>query len=378
MIPPLFGKPGWQSKTYTSATHTVSRIELRASLRAVSVDQLSPVPAAASELSAGDFIGVDVGGTKVSIATMHEGRLAEPHLLSTECSSQDALIDQLSGGIEEARRRCEGNLLAVGIGIPSVVAFPSGHVRSSVNIPLHDVALADVLRERLGGIAVYVNNDANCAALAEAHDESGRLQHRHLVMFTVGTGVGGGIIIDGRPYRGATGAAGELGHMLITLDPSDDHEISSDFPQPGSLEALASGQALDALARRTAGQYPDSALGRAVAEGRKVAGPDLVVCAREGDEHALAALALLGRRLGVGIASAINIFDPEVVAVGGGVSAAHELLLDHARRCALALVLPGVGESTEIRLARSGPQAGVRGAALLASQLYGSERAAGH
>jgi glucokinase len=332
----------------------------------------SPTPAS----SGAEFVGVDVGGTKVSIALMRAGKLEQPHELPTDCSGQDALIDQLHRGILEAIQRCRGRPAAVGVGIPSVIEFARGRVRSSVNVPLHDVALGELLSERLGGIEVYIDNDATCAALAEAHDQDGRLDCKHLVMLTVGTGVGGGIIIDGRPFRGATGAAGELGHMIIGMDLSERAAPQGGFPKPGSLEALAAGRALDQLTRSAAAAHPDSALAALGADGHELAGPDAVSSARDGDPEAIAVLELLGHRLGVGIANAINIFDPEVVAIGGGVSAASELLLDHARESAWSFVLPGVGTGTEIRLARSGPQAGVRGAALLASQEFSHARPA--
>ena len=187
-------------------------------------------------------------------------------------------------------------------------------------------------------------------------------------MFTVGTGVGGGIIINGRIYRGATGAAAEVGHQLIGLQIEDGVPPPAGFPQHGSLEWYAAGRALDRLAVRTAAEHPDSGLGRLVASGQPVDGTDCVNLAKAGDEAAVAAVRLLGERLGIGIANAINVFDPEIVAVGGGVSTAGELLLGPARETARRYTLPGVGTRTEIRLARSGPQAGVRGAALLAAQ----------
>jgi glucokinase len=217
-----------------------------------------------------------------------------------------------------------------------------------------------VLEDRLG-VPVFVDNDATVAAFAEAHDESGALDTHNLVMLTVGTGVGGGVVIDGRVYRGATGGAGELGHQLISV--SDPPPPPTHFPQPGSLEALAAGHVLDRMAREAAQTHPESALGRL---GDRASGPEAVQAAHDGDPIARQLLATLGRRLGIGIANAINTFDPEVVAIGGGVSAAGELLLGPAREVALGYVLPGVGTQTEIRIARSGPQAGVRGAALLA------------
>jgi glucokinase len=167
-------------------------------------------------------------------------------------------------------------------------------------------------------------------------------------------------------YRGATGAAGELGHTLVGANLAEGAPPRGEFPQAGSLESLAAGRVLDRVAARIAQERPSSALGRLAAAGGKVDGRAAVNAARAGDPDAVAALRLLGERLGIGIANALNTFDPDVVAVGGGVSAAGELLLDPAREVARRFALPGVGERTEIRLARHGRQAGVRGAALLA------------
>jgi glucokinase len=296
------------------------------------------------------LIGVDVGGTKVSIAPLSAGTLGEPQLEPTELSSADALIDQLVAGI----RRVQGQerVDAVGVGVPSVIDWATGTVRSSVNIPLQDVPLREALRERLG-LPVFVDNDASCAALSEAHGTDGVLETANLLMFTVGTGVGGGVVVDGRVYRGVTGAGGEFGHIIIGADLRDGLPPRSDhFPQPGSLEALASGRALDALGHE-----------RGFADGRAV-----VEAAQSGDAAAVAVMTILGQRLGVGVASAINQFDPEVVAIGGGVSAAGDLLLTPVLEAVARFVLPGVGTRTQVRIARSGPEAGVRGAALLAGQ----------
>jgi glucokinase len=290
------------------------------------------------------LIGVDVGGTKIAVALLDGSTLLEPVLERTNTSSAQALVAQLVDAV-----RAAGDAAAVGVAVPSVVDWETGRIRSSVNIPLQDVPLREVLREQLG-VPVYVDNDATCAALAEAYDDEGMLVARHLVMFTVGTGVGGGIVIGGRIYRGATGAAAEIGHTIVGADLRRAPFAHTDgFPQPGSLESLASGSALNEIACEhgvTAGRVIDAA--------------------RAGDDAALAAIELLGRRLGVGIANAINTFDPDLIVVGGGVSAAGELLLKPAREEAGRYRLTGVGTRTEIRRARYGPLAGVRGAALLA------------
>jgi glucokinase len=310
------------------------------------------------------FIGIDVGGTKIASATLRDGVLSEPQLDPTRVDDQDALLAQLVTTIDELR---DPDARAVGIGVPSVVDFETGRIRSSVNIPLEDVPLRELLTERIG-LPVYVDNDASCAALAEAFDD-GRFTCPDLVMFTIGTGVGGGSVLGGKLYRGATGAAPEMGHTIIGMDLRDgDASPDSDFPQPGSLEALASGKALDRLAVAAAEREPDSFLGRRLAADGEVTGHDCVDGAREGDEASRRCLRVLGERLGIGIANAINLYDPLEVVIGGGVSTAGDLLLEPARRTAFRHVLPGVGTRTQVRLARHGPRAGVLGAALIAAQ----------
>jgi glucokinase len=290
------------------------------------------------------LIGVDVGGTKVSVAVLDGSTLGAPRIRRTDTSDGPHLLDQVVEAIREA-----GPARAVGVAVPSVVDFATGRVRASVNVPLADIPLRDVLRERLG-MPVVVDNDATCAALAEAYDDDGELVARHLVMFTIGTGVGGGIVIGGRVYRGATGAAAELGHTIVGADlRAAPFAHADDFPRPGSLESLAAGTALNELGA-----------------GHGIAAGTVVEAARAGDAGALAAIDLLGRRLGIGIANAINTFDPDLVVVGGGVCAAGELLLAPAREEAARFVLHGVGTATRIVQARYGAQAGVRGAALLA------------
>ncbi|HEV2058747.1 MAG TPA: ROK family protein, partial [Solirubrobacteraceae bacterium] len=281
------------------------------------------------------LIGVDVGGTKTAVAVLDGARMGEPVLEPTETGSAEALITQLVDAIGAA-----GDASAVGVAVPSVVDWETGRIRSSVNIPLQDVPLRAVLRERLG-VRVYIDNDATSAALAEAHDDDGRLVARNLVMLTVGTGVGGGIVIGGRIMRGATGAAAELGHTIVGADLSGTpFAAAGDHPQPGSLEALASGSALNELAAA-----------HGIPPGRAI---DLAL---DGDAGACAAIELLGRRLGIGIANAINTFDPELVIIGGGVSAAGEMLLGPAREEAARYVLTGVGTRTQVRRARYGAQA---------------------
>jgi len=310
------------------------------------------------------FIGVDVGGTKIATAVLEGGELSESTIVHTEQGSQEALLEQLGAAIEAEKT---ADTRAVGIGLPSIVEFATGRILASVNIPLHDIPLREQLSER-AGVPVYVENDAGCAALAEAF-EDGRMRVSHLIMFTLGTGVGGGWVLGGRLYRGPTTSAAEVGHTIVGRDLElGDHGPADAFPQHGSLESLASGRALDRLAAEAAVRYPDSFPGQRRAEAGDVNGLDVVDGAQHGDDACRWCLEVLGERLGVGIANAINTFDPDLVVVGGGVSTAGELLLGPAREAAQRFVLRGIGTRTEIRLARYGPQAGVRGATLLAGQ----------
>ncbi len=310
------------------------------------------------------YIGVDLGGTKVAVAVLENGVLSDSTIHPTDLSSSRAVVDQLVAAVQEART--EG-LEGVGIGVPSVVEFETGRVVSSVNIPLADVALRQVLGERLG-VPVFVDNDATVAALAEAHDSELRLVARNLVMLTLGTGVGGGFVLGGRIYRGASGGAGEIGHTLVGLDLDRAMAMVPppvSFPQPGSLEHAAAGHALDRLAIVAANREPDSALGRLQSR-RPVLGGDAVDAARAGDPVAMGIMETWAGWVGVGIANMINTFDPQEVVLGGGAARAGELLLGPARRAAQHYVVPGLGRRTTIRLARHGPRAGVLGAAMLA------------
>jgi glucokinase len=317
-----------------------------------------------------EYIGVDVGGTKLAAAVLRDGMLSRDTVRPTRKHSARGILDDIVTLVERLRGPETG---AVGIGVPSIVEFRTGRVRNSNNIQLADLPLRDLLTERLG-LPVYVENDANCAALAEAWDGD-VLASPDLVMVTVGTGIGGGIVIAGKLYRGATGAACEIGHMVMGLPFAD----GGDEPRgPGverwTLEQLAAGTELDRLTVRAARERPDGPLGAILAARGAVGGRDAVELAAVNDRQALELLRTIGRRLGVGIANLINTFDPAEVVIGGGVSAAGELLLGPARETARQFVFPGVGTNCVIRVARAGDVAGRLGSALLAKTEH--ERAA--
>ena len=196
----------------------------------------------------GQFIGLDVGGTKIASATLQDGKLTTQELIKTDVSDSDALVAQLVELIGHLR---SDDTVAAGVGLPSIIEFETGRIAHSVNIPLQDLPLRKLLTEKTG-IPVYIENDASCAALAEAFDEDGSLVCPNLVMLTVGTGVGGGMVFGGRLYRGATSAA-EMGHTVIGLDLEEGAPVpEGKHPLPGTLEYLAAGRALDRLAEREA------------------------------------------------------------------------------------------------------------------------------
>jgi len=313
----------------------------------------------------GRFIGLDVGGTKIAGAVLEDGEFEFFDPVPTDTTSSGALIEQLVAQIESCGGR---GATAITVGLPSIVDWGSGRVAHSVNLPLRDVPLRTLLSERTG-LPVFVENDASCAALAEASDQ-GEVVCDNLVMLTIGTGVGGGLVLNGRLYRGVTSAA-EVGHTLIGLDLGDGAPTDPGaFPQPGSLERLAAGRALERLTIESARAYPKSFLGRRLAAGEEITGHDAVEGATEGDVHCRHVLRVLGERLGIGIANAINLFDPEEVVIGGGVSLAGDLLLVPAERTARAHTVPGMGSRTTVRVARHGPRAGVMGAATVAAQEF--------
>jgi glucokinase len=303
-------------------------------------------------------IGADLGGTKLLAGVIdQEGVVVRRTVRPTETASEEELLAELEGAIAEFMGDDIG---AIGVGIPSTIDQREGRAVSSVNVPLTDVDL----RERLGGrfgVPAAIENDANAAALAEHRFGAGR-GARHMVMLTLGTGVGGGLILDGRLYRGAVGAAGELGHITLEIDGPP---CFGECPGRGHLEALASGTAVDRLAEERAANRPDGDLGRAAAEGRTVDASLAVDLGSQEPGDARTLLEQVGRRLGEGIASLVNVFNPEVVVLGGGFARAGELLFGPARAVVAERALVPARDIVRIVPALLGPEAGLIGAGLV-------------
>jgi glucokinase len=316
-------------------------------------------------------IGVDMGGSKLLAGAVDAGlavhHRAQRPLLGLD---QPALLDAAVEAVEELRELAGGDVDAVGFGIPCLIDQRTGRAVIAVNLPLADIDFGDVMAERLG-LPVFVDNDANLAALAE-HRAGAAAGCTEAVVLTVGTGIGGGLILRGELYRGAIGSGAELGHTVIDMNGP---RCQGNCPNYGCVEAMASGTALAREAVRIAGERPDSALARALADGNALAGALVTELAYDGDEAAAEVIELIGSRLGVAIASFVNTFNPQVVVIGGGVMAAGDLLLEPARAQVRARALPPSKDEVRIVMAEFGVEAGMIGAAALAFDGVGAASA---
>lgn len=303
-------------------------------------------------------IALDLGGTKLLSGVVDDDGVVQKRVVSaTDTTSEDAVLNQVEEAVESLR---DDEIGAIGVGIPSTIDQRRGEAVDSVNIPLTDVPFRDRLQDRFG-MPAAIENDANAAALAEHRYGAGR-GSRHMVMLTLGTGVGGGLILDGELYRGAIGAAGELGHITLDLDGPP---CQGRCPGRGHLEAMASGTAADGYAREAAERNPEGDLGRAAAEGKTVDARLAVELAAKGPGDARDVLDHVGLHLGVGIASFVNIFNPELVVIGGGFSRAGDLLLEPARKVVRERALSPARDEVRIVPALLGVEAGLIGAGLV-------------
>jgi glucokinase len=303
-------------------------------------------------------LGVDIGRTKISVGLVDgAGDLREKIVVpAPRHGDNDAVIDI----VDEVGRKILDQfptVRALGVGTPEVVEWPSG-------VTIHPDGREDFpLRPRLEaalGLPTVVDSDANVAAWAEFR-HGAAAGSRNAVLVTVGTGIGGGIIVNGALYRGARGFAGEIGHMV--MDPGGE---ACQCGNSGCWEAVASGTALGRDGRQAASDDPFGLMARLAGDPSLVTGETVAQAARQADATALELVQRMGCWLGAGIASMVLIFDPDVVVVGGGLVENGALLLEPAREQALRNLLVRAKTSPPIRPARFGTDAGVIGAGLLA------------
>jgi glucokinase len=305
-------------------------------------------------------IGIDAGGTKLLGGVVDEELVVHHRVRRTwRGADRQETLDIFVDAVGEIRAAAP-DVEAVGFGLPSLVDRRSGASVWSNHLPIDHVPFRDLMSERLG-LPVVVDNDANVAALAE-HRHGAARGADHAVLLALGTGIGGGLVLNGKLFRGAHGFAGELGHVEVDHDGED---CPGACPGTGCLEVLASGRALGRAAERAALAEPESTLGRRAAEGREITGGLVTELAHAGDEQARLILAAVGARLGAGLVGLANTFDPEVIVVGGGAVSGGELLLASARRVVAERALPPVA-GVRIVQTHFGEESGMLGAAVLA------------
>lgn len=306
----------------------------------------------------GEAIGLDIGGTKINaFRVARDGSILARSNAPTPAEDEEATLAKMIELAEDARTP---DVVAVGVGAAGMVDSSRGVLRFAPNLAWRDLPIAARMRDALE-LPVLVENDASMAAFAEYRFGAGR-GYRHLLLVTVGTGIGGGIVADGSLFRGAHGFASEIGHIIV--EPGGPR---CGCGNRGCWEQVAAGRAIGRMGRQAA-KEPDSALLRLAGDDpEKVTGRLVTEAAMQGDEVARGILAEAGRRLGEGIAGLVNVLDPQIVVVGGGVSVAGDLLLDPARASFLEAVEgPAYRPAVPIVPAELGNDAGAVGAAALA------------
>ena len=306
-------------------------------------------------------IGIDAGGTKLLGGVVDEQLVVHHRVHRTwRGADRQETLDIFTGAVEEVRA-ASPDVEAIGFGIPALVEWEAGMSRWSNHLPLDGVPFRDLMSERLG-LPVLVDNDGNASMLAEARNGAAR-GAQHAVMISLGTGIGGGLWLNGAVYRGASGLGAELGHAVLQLHGP---ECPGDCPGIGCFEALVSGNAIGREGRRVAEARPDSALGRRLAADQEISGGIVTEMAHDGDRDAQEVLSVIGERLGYGLVGLVNTFNPEVIVIGGGAARGGELLLQPARRVVAERALPPAREGLLVLPAHYGDEAGMMGAALMA------------
>ena len=282
---------------------------------------------------------------------------------STDVDDAGELLDRLAEMVDEALEAAPGEVCGVGFGVAGILDSKTGMIAASPHLPLTGVPFEALMGERLG-VPVAVDNDGNTSMLAEWLHGAAK-GASDAVMLTVGTGIGGGIVANGGLVRGSSGGGAEFGHMVVEQDGEQ-----CSCGGRGHFEGYASGDAIGRAGQRAVDASPDSALAAAAAEGREVTGALVTELAHDGDATSIAAIVEVGRRLGQGMVSVANIFNPQLIVVGGGAIAAGELLLAPAREVVAREALASLGANVAIVPAEFGADAGVIGGAVLAFEQF--------
>ncbi|MBE0446874.1 MAG: ROK family glucokinase [Actinobacteria bacterium] len=307
-------------------------------------------------------IGVDIGGTKIAAATVDiEGRMLSSLKIDTPGGTSDDVVTAIGDIVKRLNESAlnTGEVVGIGLGVAGTINWKEGLVVQSPNLPFSNIRLRSIVESKFG-LSTFMDNDGNLATLGEKYYGAAR-GARNIIGLTLGTGIGAGIIFDGCLYRGATGSAAEIGHMVI----------QATGPQCtcgsyGCFEEMAAGRALLRLAKEKVKQNRESLiLELAGGDAKNITGPMVTEAGQMGDKTALDVFGEIGFWLGIGINNVINIFNPELVVIGGGMGDAGELILSPSRKVIDERTLHPNKDVAEVVLADLGNQAGVLGAAAL-------------
>jgi glucokinase len=319
-------------------------------------------------------VGVDLGATKIfSLAALPDGREAGSDTRPTQArQGPQAVIGRIVDSVRAslaAAGAAEADLAAVAVAAPGPVDQKRGVVRNPPNLPGWEVVpVVQILKDALG-VRVILENDADAAALGEHAFGAGR-DFRNMIFITVSSGIGGGIIVDGRIYRGATGAAGEVGHMVV-----DEDGPTCGCGQRGCLEALASGTAIAARAAALAAEGESPLLARLARESPPLTAEDVQRAALAGDVVARRVIEEAGHYLGLGLVNLVHVFNPHGIVIGGGVSHMGDLILEPARGVVRQRCFPLSQERLSIVAGVLGDRAGALGAIVALGKARGKKSA---
>ncbi|MDI6808833.1 MAG: ROK family protein [Candidatus Eisenbacteria bacterium] len=308
-------------------------------------------------------IGIDLGGTTLRGGIFDEtGNVRFAKAMPVEAGKgKDAILGKIFGLTSELVKKGNGKVLGIGVGSPGTVDFPSGKILgASPNLPgWCNIPLKSFLERRFS-IPVYVDNDANAATLGEAMLGAGK-GHSNFMMVTLGTGIGGGLFLDGKLFRGSLSGAGEIGHM--TLSPSGP---ICGCGGRGCLESFSSATAIGKRAENLIIAGVKTKIGTPADVNRKrISAKTVFDRAKRGDRIAVSIVDEAMLFLGAAIGSISNLIDPDAIVLGGGMSLAGDFLLERVRRYSILFTLPTIGSRVEIKLSRLRDDAGVLGAGLL-------------
>ena len=312
------------------------------------------------------YVGVDIGGTNLKAGLVDENGvlLATQKMKVASIADDDGLAWTVASLVQELAHTVNisvSDVASVGVGVPGTGEIRSGSINYTCNLPLRNVPLRKLFHRYLS-IPLYIENDANCAALAEFLVGAGR-DSKRFVTITLGTGVGAGIVHNGKIYHGANGMAGEVGHMVIQRG-----GLPCPCGRHGCWEQYASATALKRMTAAALAAHPHSILAQVVAENEgRVSGQSAFIAARRGDPVGQQVCDEYVDYLACGVVNVVNIFQPDTLAIGGGVSneAEEQLLLPVQQRVARESIPCGRDRRTRIVKAELGNRAGIIGAALL-------------